>query len=395
MLLGCGGALSEPAPDVRPGNEPTTPNPASLDSDPENCGRRGHTCDDATCTHGMCTPRVEATSAAFPETTVGDIAVLDGDVWAHLNKLSEESRSLVRFSGPHSRFRSSSGFNTRLVTTEPGGCSEWRHDCVVTDGKSVFLAAGADPATVRAFAHDGTPLKRLVVPDVLSPGALTADNGRLIVGSLDGSLTAVAADGTVIRRLPRPSEDATRPVLSGDDVYFGDGANLQHISLASTLSTLGAAPARIVGVTVEPSAVFALALPTKPAVVSVTRFSRNDPAGTSPLTSVLSEDTLEALTTTMLGVPFRSGKVSGARPVSADGRVYFSLVVGPTSSDPRGRIIVEWSEAEGFLPFAVIPVLPHLGGAESLELSYRRLYWVEQSGSTSSTSPWRIVSLPL
>ena len=406
LLCGCGGAVSTeaaPAPAAK-----ATPSPdgcaetTAFSTDAENCGRCGHVCDDGTCTNGMCTPRVEASSALLPQTVVGDIAIAGGYVWASLADL----RPNAQFAFPLVRIRDG---KSATVFDNGETCLDKSTECLVTDGEVVFSAARENQKAIgRRFAPDGAPFPSVELPEGHA-FQMSADKGRLAVMGSRGTLASaepLAAASAALGLFP----SAAWPVLVDAYVYVADAYLLRRVGLNGRTVCAGVTVSpdlgrnvKLTGTAVSGGFVFGVASKAdkEPAVFrfSISHADIDGPeadANGPELVATLSDEARAALGTATIGVPPTSVEVVDERPVSAHGNLYFTVLVSASEPQVRARVIVEWSEARGFRPFAQMGASVGNDSAARLEVSNGRLYWVEQPTVAGVAVPrWSIASLPL
>lgn len=382
-----GGSPSDPKP------APTCDDTTDFETNPQHCGRCGRACDDNTCTRGMCKPRLEGDSSALAGTVVGELGVVEGRVYAGVLSSPRTgeppARPLVRFDG---------GKPVTVVQDRGLSANDPRVEHMRSDGKTVFVGTLVGGAMVlKRFAADGTAGKDVLVPeDGYGFPQMSADDGRLLLRGIVGPMALFGDDGKA-KRLPE-LRNVTWATLSGADIFLAGQTIVERMGLDGKMSTVGEAPDGVIlSMAVGKSAVFALTTAGESTKThTLLRFPRGGNESPPDLTAVFPAEALEAMNAATLKAPVVLASPTGERSVEVDGRVYFTMLIQEPKVAPSARVIVEWSEARGFRPFATLLTNDGATTPTRLEVSNGRLYWLEQPHARDDIRPpWRILSAPL
>ena len=341
----------------------------------------------------MCTPRVEGDSSALPSTIVSELGVVDGHVYAGLTH-----RPNVDVPAAFPLVRFETGKPVTVLADRGMNCSDNRVECLRADGRTIFVGTAAGEALrFKRFSADGTASRDVVAPDDgYRLPQMSADDGRLLLRGTVGPMAVIGEDGRATRLTEL--RYAAWPVLSGADAFLANQDAVERVGLDGAVSTMGTIPrGKIVSIAAGKAALFALARSTDGTeATTLYRFPRTGRQVAPDVAASLAAEAIQALNEATIDVPGATARAIDERPVELDGRFYFTMMVSAPDRSQSARVIVEWSEARGFRPFATVVVPLGETRAVRLEASNGRLYWIEQPMEGNGAGPpWRIVSSPL
>lgn len=379
-----------------PVSTPTCTDATSFETDPKNCGRCGRACDDGACNAGLCAPRVEATGAVLPSSVAEEIAVVDGHLFARLSaQANPATHPIVRFDG---------GKLVTVFADSRLGCGSQKIECMVSDGKTLFVETSAGNATtgeavvIKRFSGDGKSLTDILVPDDgYAFPQMAAESGRVLLRGVTGPAALFSEDGKV-ERLP-PLRYSEWPILSKDQVLFSNIHAIERVSVGSGAVVVGkvdyTTSSRINAIAANDRFVYALSESGQTSLPTDSRFPRTGSDAPPERTEVISAEAVERLNAASLKAPGATARSIEERAIMVEDRFYFTLRVMTVDQSKQRRVIVEWSEGRGFRPVAAIEPWPGESGTR-LVVGNHRLYWLEQPALTTVDRPaWRILSVPL